>query len=150
MVYIITDRDELIGRATDAFDRFAAVAAEVHPQTRARGSDWTAQQVVAHVLSVMHRYTDRDLNSWDGLSATPSEVNEQNAKEAALYENLTMAELLPATTKDNLNIAQHTHTPNHLHTMRRQSRQNTLRQPTVTPAVHLANASPPARHPHPP
>lgn len=96
MGYITTDRDELLGRATAALERFAALAAEVHPQTRANGSDWTAQQVVAHVLSVMHRYTDRDLNSWVGLSATPGEVNEQNAKELAAYENLTMAELLPA------------------------------------------------------
>lgn len=94
MDYITTDRDELIARATVAFERFARLAAAVHPQTPARGSEWTARQVVAHVLTVMHRYTDRDLDTWDGLSATPGEVNEQNAKELAAYEHLAMADLL--------------------------------------------------------
>jgi hypothetical protein len=94
MNYIRTDRDELVSRVTVALDRFARLAEEVHPETRARGSEWTVRQVVAHVLTVMHRYTDRDLNSWEGLSATPAEVNEQNAKELATFEHLSMEELI--------------------------------------------------------
>ncbi|WP_183095402.1 maleylpyruvate isomerase N-terminal domain-containing protein [Nocardioides stalactiti] len=94
MSYISTDRDELTRRGTLALHRFTTLAQEVDPQTRIRGSEWTAKQVVAHVLSVLHRYNDRDLHSWDGLSATPAELNEQNDKELAALEPMSVDELV--------------------------------------------------------
>ncbi|MDD4867502.1 MAG: maleylpyruvate isomerase N-terminal domain-containing protein [Mycobacterium sp.] len=51
-----TTRDELrerIGRARDRFDRLVRAA---DPHARVPGLDWTVHQVVAHVLSVAHRY----------------------------------------------------------------------------------------------
>jgi uncharacterized damage-inducible protein DinB len=51
-----TSRDELrerIGHARERFDRLARTA---DPLARPPGSNWTVQQVVAHVLTVAHRY----------------------------------------------------------------------------------------------
>jgi mycothiol maleylpyruvate isomerase-like protein len=51
-----TTRDELrerIGLAQDRFDRLVRTA---DPQARPPGSAWTVQQVLAHVLTVAHRY----------------------------------------------------------------------------------------------
>jgi len=51
-----TTRDELrdrIGRARDRFDRLIRSA---DPHARVPGLDWTVHQVVAHMLSVAHRY----------------------------------------------------------------------------------------------
>jgi hypothetical protein len=51
-----TTRDELrerIGRARDRFDRLIRTA---DPHARVPGLDWTVHQVVAHMLSVAHRY----------------------------------------------------------------------------------------------
>ncbi|OBF82548.1 hypothetical protein A5791_04450 [Mycobacterium sp. 852002-51163_SCH5372311] len=51
-----TSRDELrdrIGRARARFDRLIRSA---DPRARVPGLDWTVQQVVAHMLSVTHRY----------------------------------------------------------------------------------------------
>jgi hypothetical protein len=51
-----TTRDELrdrIGRARDRFDRLIRSA---DPHARVPGLDWTVHQVVAHMLSMPHRY----------------------------------------------------------------------------------------------
>jgi mycothiol maleylpyruvate isomerase-like protein len=51
-----TNRGELrdrIGRARDRFDRLIRIA---DPHARVPGLDWTVHQVVAHVLSLAHRY----------------------------------------------------------------------------------------------
>lgn len=51
-----TTRDELrdrIGQARDRFDRLIRTA---DPHARVPGLDWTVHQVVAHTLSVAHRY----------------------------------------------------------------------------------------------
>lgn len=51
-----TSRGELrdrIGRARDRFDRLIRTA---DPQARVPGLDWTVHQVVAHMLSMAHRY----------------------------------------------------------------------------------------------
>jgi hypothetical protein len=51
-----TTRDELrdrIGRARDRFDRLIRTA---DPHARVPGLDWTVHQVIAHMLSVAHRY----------------------------------------------------------------------------------------------
>jgi ketopantoate reductase len=51
-----TTRDELrdrIGRARDRFDRIIRSA---DPHARVPGLEWTVHQVVAHMLSMAHRY----------------------------------------------------------------------------------------------
>ncbi|KAA1421671.1 hypothetical protein F0U44_05195 [Nocardioides humilatus] len=94
MRYLTTDPDELVRRSTLALHRFVTLTQEVDPATRIQASDWTAKQVAAHVLSVLHRYNDRDLTSWEGLSTTPAELNEQNNKELAALETLSVDELV--------------------------------------------------------
>jgi hypothetical protein len=53
-----TTRDELRGRITEARDRFDRLVRSVDPLARPSGSNWTVHQVVAHVLTVAHRYRD--------------------------------------------------------------------------------------------
>ncbi|MEZ0577131.1 maleylpyruvate isomerase family mycothiol-dependent enzyme [Nocardioides sp. MH1] len=100
MTYITTDRDELLHRLAEAGQRFTRLAGSVPPDTRARASDWTARDVVAHVLTVVRRYTTRDLDSWDGLSSTPAEVNEQNAAELAALVDVGMDDLVAELRKE--------------------------------------------------
>jgi uncharacterized protein (TIGR03083 family) len=51
-----TSREELRDRIALARDRFDRLIRTADPLARPPGSDWTVQQVVAHVLSVAHRY----------------------------------------------------------------------------------------------
>lgn len=51
-----TTRDELRERIAEARDRFDRLIRSADPQARPPGSDWTVQEVAAHVLSVAHRY----------------------------------------------------------------------------------------------
>lgn len=51
-----TDRDELRSRTDDVCQRFCRLARSADPDARRPGLEWTVQQVVAHVLSLAHRY----------------------------------------------------------------------------------------------
>ena len=51
-----TDRDELRDRIETMRQRFYRLARSADPNASRPGLDWTVQQVVAHVLSVAHRY----------------------------------------------------------------------------------------------
>jgi hypothetical protein len=51
-----TDRDELRERIALARKRFVRLARSADPLARPPGSDWTVNQVIAHVLTVAHRY----------------------------------------------------------------------------------------------
>jgi uncharacterized protein (TIGR03083 family) len=51
-----TDRNELRTRIQEARQRFYQLAGTADPNARRRGLDWNVHQVIAHVLSVAHRY----------------------------------------------------------------------------------------------
>jgi hypothetical protein len=51
-----TTRDELLDRIRQAQDRFDTLIRAADPDARPKGSAWTVQQIVAHVLSVAMRY----------------------------------------------------------------------------------------------
>lgn len=51
-----TDRGELRSRIDDVLQRFCRLARSADPDARRPGLEWTVQQVVAHVLSLAHRY----------------------------------------------------------------------------------------------
>jgi Mycothiol maleylpyruvate isomerase N-terminal domain/SCP-2 sterol transfer family len=61
-----TDRPELRERISLARRRFTQMAYSADPNARVPGREWTVQQVVAHVLTVAHRYQavaeDRDFH----------------------------------------------------------------------------------------
>jgi hypothetical protein len=56
LAIVDTDRDELRDRIGEARQRFYELAGTADPNARRRGLDWTVHQVIAHVLSVAHRY----------------------------------------------------------------------------------------------
>jgi hypothetical protein len=51
-----TDRDELRERIALAWNRFERLARSAEPLARSSRSDWTVHQIIAHVLTVAHRY----------------------------------------------------------------------------------------------
>lgn len=51
-----TTRDELRERISQAREHFVRLARTADPLARPPGSEWTVQQIVAHVLTVAHRY----------------------------------------------------------------------------------------------
>lgn len=92
--FVRTDGDQLWDRIRAAHARFAEVAGSVPPDLRADGSDWTAQQVTAHVLTVLRRYTERDFSNPTGLSDDAGEVARQNAVELAPWAAVPVVVLL--------------------------------------------------------
>jgi uncharacterized protein (TIGR03083 family) len=56
LVLTETSRDELRERIAQARDRFDRLIRTADPLARAPRSEWTVQQIAAHVLSVAHRY----------------------------------------------------------------------------------------------
>ena len=92
--FVSTTADELWDRLHQAQRRFAALLSVTPSQTPVPGSDWNAGQVAAHVLTVLRRYTERDLTSTVGLSRDGAGVAVQNAAELAALEATTTPEVL--------------------------------------------------------
>jgi hypothetical protein len=51
-----TTRDELRARIEQARIRFDRLVRTADPKAHPPGHDWTVQQIVAHVLTIAHRY----------------------------------------------------------------------------------------------
>lgn len=92
--FVRTGGDDLWDRLRIAHVRFADLAVSVDPAGPAENSTWNARQVVAHVLTVLHRYTERDFTSADGLSADPAGVATMNEAELAALDGVKIADLL--------------------------------------------------------
>lgn len=92
--FVFTTGDELWDRIHQAHRRFAALLSVTPHKTQLPGSDWTAGEVAGHVLTVLHRYTQRDLTSREGLSPEGIGVRDQNAVELEELGNYSVAEVL--------------------------------------------------------
>ena len=73
-----TDGTELWERVDAAHRRFTQLVSRVDPAAPVADSDWTAHEVAAHVLSVLDRYTERDLRRRDGLADDSAGVTAMN------------------------------------------------------------------------
>lgn len=91
-----TTADELRRREALAFTRFVTVVRETPPEIPVADGAWNAGQVAAHVLTVMRRYTERDVTSPVGLSPTMAGVDAQNREELEAVQHLSPAEVLEA------------------------------------------------------
>jgi mycothiol maleylpyruvate isomerase-like protein len=69
-----TTRDELRERISQARQRFNRLARSANPLARPPDSGWTVQQVVAHVLTIAHRYRDLARTGDYHRAATPREL----------------------------------------------------------------------------
>lgn len=69
-----TSRDELRRRISAALQQFDHLIRTADPKARPRGSDWTVQQITAHVLTVGHRYRDMGRTGNYHRGNTPGEV----------------------------------------------------------------------------
>jgi uncharacterized protein (TIGR03083 family) len=91
-----TSRDELrsrIGAARTGFDRLIRAA---DPQAQPAASEWTVQQVTAHVLTAAYRYREFAEGRTFRVAATPRDLDAINAAElqAALAPIPEMADRL--------------------------------------------------------
>ena len=75
-----TDRDELRERIALARNRFDRLVRAADPLARPPGLDWTVQQVVAHVLTLAHRYQHAARGDYRP-AAYPREVDVLNQTE---------------------------------------------------------------------
>jgi hypothetical protein len=66
--FIYTDGDELWDRIHQAHRRFAGLLSVTPSKHLVPHSDWTAGEIAGHLLTVLRRYTRRDLSSTEGLS----------------------------------------------------------------------------------
>jgi uncharacterized protein (TIGR03083 family) len=73
-------RDELRERIAQALQRFDRVARSADPLARPPRSNWTVQQVVAHVLTIVHRYLQYVEGGYR-LASHPREVSVLNQTE---------------------------------------------------------------------
>lgn len=92
--FVRTDSDELWQRIDLAEQRFIDLVRSIGPDVVGTGTTWSSRDVVAHVLTVVERYTNRDIASTDGLGATPREVDVINERELRALDGVPMAELL--------------------------------------------------------
>lgn len=79
--FVYTDGDELWDRVHQAHRRFAALLSVTPGRHPIPGSAWTAGEVAGHLLTVLRRYSRRDLSSPLGLSPSFEELGDLNDAE---------------------------------------------------------------------
>lgn len=92
--FVFTDGDELWDRLHQAHRRFAALVSVTPAKQVIPDSTWTAGDVAAHLLTVLRRYTVRDLSSTVGLSDDIDGLTELNAAELADLASLGIGEVV--------------------------------------------------------
>lgn len=92
--FVCTTGDELWDRIHQAHRRFAALLSVTPTRTPVPGSDWTAGEVAGHLLTVLRRFTQRDLSSVEGLSPDAAGVAGMNAVELEQLDLISVAEIL--------------------------------------------------------
>ncbi|MES1169510.1 MAG: hypothetical protein ABUL47_02360, partial [Leifsonia sp.] len=91
---VYTTGDELWDRIHQAHRRFAALLSVTPAKHPIPGSQWTAGEVATHVLTVLRRYTRRDLSDPAGLSGDREELADRNAAELAVYQDVSVREIV--------------------------------------------------------
>lgn len=89
MAIIETTVEELVEREDRALERVVELARSVDPSLPTGDGSWTAHDVLAHLVTVIRRYTNPDVR----LAATAREVDEVNADELAGLADTPMGTL---------------------------------------------------------
>ena len=76
-----TDRNELRGRIAAVAGEFERVARAADPDARAPRMEWTVREVVAHVLTIAHRYREVMQGRMFRAANSPREVDVINREE---------------------------------------------------------------------
>ena len=99
--FVFTTGDELWDRVHQAHRRFAALLSVTPCKTEVPGSEWNAGQVAAHVLTVLRRYTQRDIRSPEGLSPSADAV----AASAPASSSMLMTTAFPLSAASHIGVA---------------------------------------------
>lgn len=92
--FVYTDGAELWDRLHQAHRRFAALASVTPAKHQIQGSTWTAGEVAAHLLTVLRRYTQRDLSNAEGLSRDAAGLTTLNRVQLAEFKDLSVGEVV--------------------------------------------------------
>lgn len=92
--FVFTDGDELWNRLHQAHRRFAALLSVTPAKHPVAGSDWTAGEVATHLLTVVRRYTRRDLADPAGTGADVAAIAALNKAELAEYDGISVREVI--------------------------------------------------------
>jgi hypothetical protein len=98
--FVYTTGDELWDRVHQAHRRFAALLSVTPGKTEIKDSDWNAAEVAGHLLTVVRRFSNRDLQSRDGLCENGAEVTRLNGDEIAELGQYSVAEALDRTWQE--------------------------------------------------
>jgi hypothetical protein len=98
--FVYTTGDELWDRVHQAHRRFAALLSVTPGKTAIKDSDWNAAQVAGHLLTVVRRFSKRDLLTRDGLCQEGSEVTQLNEDEIAELGHYSVADVLDRTWQE--------------------------------------------------
>lgn len=104
--FIRTTGDELWDRVHHAHRRFAALLSVTPGKTEIKDSEWNAAQVAGHLLTVVRRFSQRDLDSDDGLCEDGAEVTRINADEITELGQYSVAEVLDQTWQELADLEQ--------------------------------------------
>lgn len=85
---------ELEQRTRLAFGRTIALLRAVDPSLPLIDSEWTCGGVAAHLLDVIHRYTERDFQAREGLTGSPDELAQDNRVGVDRHLTMSHAEVL--------------------------------------------------------
>jgi uncharacterized damage-inducible protein DinB len=97
-----TSRDELRERIAVARERFDRLVRIADPLARPPGHDWTVQQIVAHVLTIAHRYREHALGRGYRHAANPRDIAvlNQTELEAAMAPVPELADQIQALARE--------------------------------------------------
>lgn len=97
-----TTRDELRDRIAEALARFDQLVRAADPSARPPGHGWTVQQIVAHVLTIAHRYRNAAQGRMYRQVNTPREIDALNESEleAVMAPVPVLAEQLQAVAAE--------------------------------------------------
>lgn len=94
--FVSTDGVELWDRIQHSYRRFDDLIATIDPALLPRGSAWTARETAGHLLTVLHRLTQRDITGSAGMAPSVAELDDLNAVELEKLRDHDLAELRAA------------------------------------------------------
>lgn len=98
--FVYTTGDELWDRVHQAHRRFAALLSVTPGKTEIKDSEWNVAEVAGHLLTVVRRFSKRDLHTRDGLCERGAEVTLLNDEEIAELGHYSVAEVLDRTWQE--------------------------------------------------
>jgi hypothetical protein len=100
---IVVEQQDLLRSIEVWRDAFLNLARTVEPEVQA-SDEWTARDLAGHLLTVIRRYTARDIHSRDGLSDDPTGLDRINHEEVTALGDASMSEILDRIEREGCEL----------------------------------------------